>query len=192
VAQPKVESYVKLVAKKALSTWRKLPPNARAWIDLEDLIQDGILFTKFKALPKFRPHRSNIAHYLNMCLDQYYERVLMACFAKMRNACSNVPLEAVDYKLFARQDSIEQEIHAVESLKKIARQASPNLQKYLQRWLVTHNKVHCRGPLFFVAKKELLELSQRYNFDRTDMEFLLRDETWRKTVTLPQPLKYNY
>ena len=184
LARPKVESYVKLIAKKAWMNWRKLPPASRAWIDPEDLINDGVLFVKSYIIPHYRPHRGPFSTFLIFALDQYYMRVLMTNYTGRRNACQTIAVAEVKHELGALGD-LEDEIHAVESLKKIAHVASPILRRYLGRWLVYRGNVHRHGLHFQVARSELLELAKKYNFTYQDFEFLLKNETWRKTVSLP-------
>jgi hypothetical protein len=180
---PKVKNYIGLIAQKAWSAWRKLPPQPRHWIDVEDLIQDGVLYTKAKVIPKYRPHRANFTTFLAMCLEQYYSRMLHEHFTMKRNAMLTVPLDLVAYRL-AEQDEFEDEIEAVETLRKLSRAASPGLKHYLKHWLLLKGHIHFRGDRFRDAKKEMQTLCNQYGFSRKDMEFLLYHESWRRGVDL--------
>jgi hypothetical protein len=184
--QPAVESYLKLVVSRAWSAWRKLPPNARAWIDVEDLIQDGLIFARTKAIPSYRPHRGSFKQYIAVVIDQFFMRTLHSSFTMRQNNCLNVPLLNWSCSL-ASHDTIEQEIHAVETIKKISRDASPLLRKHLYQWLVLHGNVHTGCRSFICSRSEMLLLARKYNFTRDDMDFLLHNETWRKTVQLSLP-----
>ena len=186
MAQLQMEDYTRLIAQKAWATWRKLPPSSRAWIDIEDLIQDGALFARFVVRPKFRPHRSKFSTFLSICLEQYYSRKLASIFTEKRNKCQTIPIDNVSYSLGCC-DSIEQEIYAVETIKKISSVASPILRRYLNMWLTPRsNRGRGNGGRRFqIARSEMRRLSDEYRFTREDFEFLLHDQTWCKTVQLP-------
>src|SRR6266404_791932 len=187
MAQPQIKDFTRLIAQKAWSTWRKLPPSNRAWMDVEDLIQDGVLFARFVVRPKYRPHRGKFITFLSICLDQYYSRQLAATYSQKRNKCQTIPLENVSYSLGA-VDFTEQEIYAVETIKKISSVASPMLRHYLHSWLMPRISTRGRGPhgrRFEIAKSEMQRLARQYNFNRDDFAFLLQDQTWCKTVHLP-------
>jgi|SRR5882724_9573407 len=185
MAQPDVSGFTRLIAKKAWDTWYKLPPSSRAWMDIEDLIQDGVLFSRFVVRPKYRPHRGKFHTFLSICLDQFYARKLAAVFTEKRNKCQTIPLENVSYSLGA-VDTVEQEVNAVETIKKISSVASPILRRYLGLWLMPN--MRGRGPQgrrFNIARSEMRRLADEYSFSRDDFELLLHDQTWCKTVHLP-------
>ena len=182
-----IENYTRLIAQKAWSTWYKLPPSSRAWMDIEDLIQDGALFARYVVRPKYRPHRGKFITFLSICLDQYYSRQLAAIFSQKRNKCQTIPIENVSFSLGAA-DCTEQEIYAVETIKKISSVASPMLRYYLHSWLVPRDNARgrtSRGRRFEVARSEMQRLAKEYKFTRDDFSFLLQDQTWCKTVHLP-------
>jgi hypothetical protein len=181
--RPQVQNYTRLVTQKAWAAWRKLPPQPRRWVDLEDLIQDGLLFAKSNVVPKFRPHRANFTTFLSICLDQFYSRQLAAYFTAKRNKCQLVSVDAVMYRLF-ENDELEQEVQSVEIIKKLSSVASPTLRHSLKNWLLLKGKIHFHSERFSDAKIEMQALSKRYGFTRQDMEFLLNHETWRRGVDL--------
>lgn len=180
--RPLITNYTGLVTQQALKAWKKLPPQPRRWIDLADLIQDGLLFAK-QQVPKWRPHRSNFATFLTMTLEQYYSRMLHAHFTEKRSKCGLVSIDSVMFRL-SEHDPIEEEIHAVEALKKLVSVASPTLRSHIKKWFLTRTYIQYRGENYFAARSEMRVLSKYFGFSRRDMEFLLFNESWRRGVDL--------
>jgi hypothetical protein len=189
MARIKAENYVRLVAQKAWQTWYKLPPQHKNWMDIEDLVEDGVLFMRFYVIPRYRPHRAKFTTYLSTSLENYYKNMLAELFTRKRNECSVVPLATVQFRLRAERMEAEEEIKAVRGLMKVVQQASPTLRRYLNHWLFSHGKIHCRGERFTVARCELLALCRRCGFDREDFEYLLCNDGWQRSL---QKVQQNY
>lgn len=185
MACPRLESYLRLISQKAWQTWYKLPPQHKSWIDVEDLIQDGVLFARFTVFPQYRPHKAKFTTFLTTSLENFYKNLLAECFTKKRNDCRVVPVCSVQYRLTA-WDNLEQEVKAVKGLLKVVAEASPVLRRYLNHWLFLQGKMHCKGRHFAVARTELLRLGRECGFGRDDFEYLLRNETWRRGVQATQ------
>lgn len=186
--RPPLKSYMALIAKKAWATWRKLPPQHKSWIDVDDLIQDGILFARFQALPRYRPQYGKFTTYLYVALDNYYKNMLAEYFTSKRNKCRLVPVCSVLHRL-TDEDVTEDELRAVRGLMLIIREASPVLRRYLHHWLFVRGHVHLRGEQFAIARSELLALSKKCGFGRDDFEYLLRSEGWRRGL---QPIQQKF
>jgi hypothetical protein len=178
MASVRVESYLRLVAQKAWETWRKLPPQHRAWMDVEDLIQDGVLFAR-KCAKYHNPKRTKFTTYLSASLDNFYRNKVATCFYKKRNGCEVVPLDAVQ-SLLTHRDETENRVHAEECLEQLLSNASPVLREYLCRWLFSNERVNGRGGKFHVAKSELLLLSKRLGFNDDDFRLLLLRRPYRR------------
>ena len=182
MARPNLQDYMKLIAQKAWSTWYKLPPQHRSWIDVEDLIQDGILYARFYVLPRFRPHRAkNFSTILFISLENFYKNKISDLFRGKRNKCQVVPVSSVQYHL-GECDTTEQELKAVQGLLNVISVASPLLRGYLHRWLFAHGKVTCRGKKSIIAIDELRGLVGKCGIEREDFSYLLHSENWRKRL----------
>lgn len=182
-----VDEYLRLIAQKARASWYRLPAQHKAWIDLDDLIQDGILFARFYVAPRFRPHRAGFCTFLSTSLENFYKEKVFALYRRKRNDCSTVPLAAVQYCLPSYEQT-EDEIAAVESLLKVAQKASPILKKYLKHWLLSQKKVCCNNRRFERVRGELLVLGNLYGFGREEMSFLLHNDSWKKAPAVRRKL----
>jgi len=182
VKRPVVVNYTRLVTQMALATWRKLPPQPRRWMDPADLIQEGMLFVK-QQVTKWRPHRATFMTFIHISLEQFYQRILAAHYTQKRSKCDLVSVDSVLFRL-SSVDPIEKEIHAVESLCKIIKVASPPLRRSIRTWMFTKKHAHFRGEKFYDVRDEMQVLCQYYGFTREDMEFLLLHETWRQQVAI--------
>src|ERR1035437_7826242 len=109
---PELESYLPLIAKKAIQAWHKLPPQYKAWLDIDDLIQEGVLFARFHVFPRYKPCRGKFTTYLYAALDHFYYSIVQDKFYQKRNAREIVPIADVQYKLIER-DETEQAVQAV-------------------------------------------------------------------------------
>ena len=90
---PEVEGCRKLVAQKAWATWMKLPPTVKAWIGVEDLIDEGLAFACHRALPMWSAKRSGkFITFLWHTLENYYRTVhLEHHYADMR--CDSIKVK---------------------------------------------------------------------------------------------------
>lgn len=178
-----VENYRRLIIQKARATYFKLPAQHKTWIDLDDLVQDGILFARYHVLPRFRPHRANFCTFLSTSLENYYRNRMWALYMQKRNLCQPVSLSTVQYRVGnGGQEDVEQEMRAVQALLRVAGQASPLLKKYLRHWLLVQGRMQKTGSAFTAVRSELLELSESCGLGREEFEFLLTHDSWRRRL----------
>jgi len=181
MARPRLQDYTKLIVQKAWATWRKLPPQHKNWIDVDDLIQDGLLFARFQALPHYRPHRAKFSLFLGFSLENFYKEKLFKLFTAKRNGCQVVPVGSVSYSL-GKCTTTAQELKAIRGLTRIINEASPVLRHYLHHWLFSREKLRCHGKRFEVARDEMRGLAEKCGFDHEDLRYLLYNESWRREL----------
>lgn len=170
--------YLPLVAKKARTAWYRLPPQTRAWVSLEDLIQDGMLHLVQVLIPKHNPRKCRLITYLWLGLDNFYLNKNYFHFAKSRFDGRTVPL--LTEILPVKQDT--KEITALSGLFRLLRVASPELKREMVRWLLRPDpttKFNVVGKSFKDLKKEFLALSPVTGFGHEDMHYLMVTETWK-------------
>jgi hypothetical protein len=184
---PELESYLPMIAQKAFQTWCKLPSQYKVWLDVDDLIQEGVLFTRFHVFPRYKPSGGKFTTYLYAALDHFYYSIVHDKFYQKRTA-EIVPIADVEHKLI-ENDETEKALHAVSSLHHILAEASPHLLKCLHQWIFTRDAIVSTGPRFRVARKELLKIATKYRFERDDFAYLLRRETWRRSF---EPIRKKY
>jgi len=90
---PELQSYLPLIAQKAIRTWYKLPPHYRVWVDVEDLIQEGVLFARFHVFPRYKPSRSKFTTYLTAALDNYFLSIGRG--VKHKKRCQSNPCNTI-------------------------------------------------------------------------------------------------
>src|ERR1039458_5208900 len=67
-----VEGYKRMVASHAFLAWGALPPAARTTVDVDDLIQDGLVFARYGLAPKWRPEWGKFTTLLHASLPHFY------------------------------------------------------------------------------------------------------------------------
>lgn len=191
---PAEMSYLPLVAKKARQTWLKLPPQTRCHLSVEDLLQDGLIFARFRVARYWNPDKAAWITFLWWSLDNYYKGVLARHFATCRFDGRTCGLGSVLFSLreFSR---VEQELSAIQSATKVYRNGSLLLRAYMLRWFhpAYRDKLYTVGGPFTKAVNELQDLGPRYGFGPPEFETLLADEgvCLRLPFCLPQTVKYS-
>ena len=176
-----VEGYKRMVAAHALLAWRYLPPQVRASTDVDDLIQDGLMFARFGLAPKWRPEWGKFTTLLHASLPHFYMNK-MAVNGRPRKA-QRIPLGAVsvediwiDLCPFLHEQPVDNAMldHVVQAFERIYYESSLDLRESLRRWfLQAGEKVHVRGMRFERNRQEFLKLARRYNVDKTDCQILM-------------------
>lgn len=173
----RLQSYLPMIAKAAWQAWRKLPAYQKTWIDVDDLIQDGVIFARYHVLPRFQPERgAKFTTYLSAALQNYYTTRLQDAFRKKRNSGDLLPIEDFQDTLMG-SDETEAHVLADEALGKLLSLASPELRKYLYSWLVLQKSTSRSGGRFSSAKKEILGLSKKLGMNGDDFRLLLSQGT---------------
>src|ERR1700688_21232 len=123
---PKLESYLPMIAQKAFQAWRRLPAQYKVWLDVDDLIQEGVLFARYHVWPRYKPLFGKFTTYLYASLERFYYSIVHDKFYQKRTAREIVPIADVERKLIGK-DETELAMHAVDSLRCILKEASPQL-----------------------------------------------------------------
>src|ERR1039458_5668782 len=176
-----VEGYKRMVAAHALLAWRYLPPQVRASTDVDDLIQDGLMFARFGLAPKWRPEWGKFTTLLHASLPHFYMNK-MAVNGRPRKA-QRIPLGAVsiediwiDLCPFLHEQPVDNAMldHVVHAFERIYYESSLDLRESLRRWfLQADRKVHVHGMRFERNRQEFLKLAKKYNVDKTDCQILM-------------------
>jgi hypothetical protein len=88
-----LESYRKMVAQHAWSTWKKLPAQTRWWISVEDMIEDGMAMAfRFltKGKHKYNPQWSTFSTALYHRLHKFYVNEYIEKYLAMQRGCIKV------------------------------------------------------------------------------------------------------
>lgn len=169
--------YLPLVAKKARQQWFRLPPQTRAWVALEDLIQDGMLHLVQHLLPKHNPKKCRLLTFLWWGLDNFYKNKNNFHFQKSRFDGRTVPLNAA----VISAGSDVREVFALSALYKTMEAASPELREKMVCWLMrpTPTKFRRYGEPFTTLRREVLALGPSTGFGYDEMHYLLTNESWK-------------
>src|ERR1017187_3539118 len=79
-----VAGYRRLVAEMAISSWWMYPPKTRAYIDVEDMIQDGIIYARVELAKSYNPNRGKFTTLLYRALPNFYRNRADELNAKKR------------------------------------------------------------------------------------------------------------
>ena len=176
----RIEDFRSLIQQKARQTWYKMPAHHRAWTDIEDLIQDGILVAH-RISKLYQPERARFITYLYNALDNYYKNVLATRFYRKRSCADVLPLEAVEENLLAPSE-VEQTVHAEECLERLLATASPELRERLVCWVFSTEALPHSGKRFKSARRELRKRSRALGFSDDDLRLLLLRRPYRHTT----------
>lgn len=200
-----IQDYYRLIAMKAFQTWRRLPRQTRAWLDVEDLIQEGVMFTRSNVIPSYNQDLAKFSTYLWKCLDRHFLNVLRhhrypSWFEGRNLSLDHLhPVESDNgnynftsddvFNLFSSYISLpvgstptDKHLTLVQSLTNIFMDASPKLRKSIKLWFFDKpesGKVQMNGRPFKRARKEFLELARKHGLDAGGAEMLLTSEAWK-------------
>lgn len=137
----RLENYFSLIAQLARLHHGRLPTNRRIWIDVEDMIHDGIEITTTTILPTYtRTRGTQFTTWLTNCLDHYYQNYVKASYCQKRNQGMNIPLEDIEYLLADSSFKLTIDgFAAKEMLLKIYELASVELKYYMCLWFFVND-----------------------------------------------------
>ncbi len=156
----RMENYSNLFYKLALRCWKNLPSQHQTWISVEDLIQDGMLFIRYKVVPKYNVRlKMSFITLLHISLEQFYSRKLAAYYAKKR-----LPID-LTYDEDVRFVDVLSSTSAIDN---IYDQASPLLRQYMDKWFYDTDglpeRLRISDP-FKKARREFKRLAKVNNVD---------------------------
>lgn len=178
------DKYERLVAQKAWRCWRRLPPQTRTWISVEDLMQDGMLLLHHAVKKRYQPSKSSLTTFVWLVLENFYKTYASYHFMKKRFDGRTCQLdEELGLEL---PSNFADECHSVELLLKLYASASHPLRMYLEQWFFRigqrNKRVRIKSPKFAVAKTEFVALAEELGFTADECRGLLYSETWRKRL----------
>jgi len=186
--------YRALVARMAINSWWKYPPTVRWHMDVEDMIQDGLLFVRYVALPGYdRKKRAFPFRYLQKCLTGFFSNMAEYHYAKIRYEGRTIQIE--DLRILGEEPSEEVEycngihVHVVRAFTNVYFSASEPLRQSMTRWFLGRKhgstqgiRIHRNTVRFQNDRREFLALAHKYNLDRTDCEVILGSSKCRKDI----------
>lgn len=186
----RVENYTGLVTKKAIQYWKRLPSPVKAYVSVEDLVNDGLIFARFEVMLKFDPkkYKNKFSTLLFIALDNFYKlrcielirikRTLPGEQIRIGEALSEHEDSLVCDPEDPNQLDISIAVSGEQGLKKVYTLASPKLRKYMETWFFSTKgtaKVFKRSGPFIKAAKEFRRLASFHSLDKEQcMAFLDR------------------
>lgn len=176
----KERSLLPMIAKMSRDTYNKLPHSERLGISVEDFIAEGKLVVLTKAAKTYKPlMHVKFSTYAFKVLDNHFKSILRDAYAEKR--CAVLLSLDFEYKLhngkvqtlydrMARskkhviENSIIARIDAERAFIKAYAIASPQLRKYLIKWLLQPNATSRakEGINSSLAMREFSEMSVRF------------------------------
>lgn len=186
-----------LIAKKAIESWRKLPPKTRCRIEIDDMIQDGCWrISSFLASGNYNAKRSKLTTVVWIKLDAYYKRCAELLNAQKRFDANDVMIEdmlAIGQDVSNPEEAIETREHVRRAFLEAYTEASEHLRESMRRWFLQMDttKIHTHGSRFIRDKSEFRKLAAKYNLDKDDCRKLMNCVQIRNEVVSRLP-EYNF
>lgn len=180
VSPKDVIGYQRLVAEQAIKAWWHYPPQLKTTIDVEDLIQDGLIFARFELAKSWRPERGKFTTYLYSVLPNFYQNQ-MVVNGVLRESL-RVQYKTVSMDSWGDNDIIDDDVcdplyeHIVRSFEGIYYDASLMLRKSIRRWFLMESKVCLHGMQFQRDRREFLQLIGKHEIDRRDCEVMMNSQ----------------
>ena len=192
-----INSVKGLIAKKAIESWRKLPPKTRCYIELEDMISEGVMKVyQLLSQGKYNPKKGKLTTLVYIRLENYYRRCAELLNTQKRFDGYDSYLEDLRSNGFDVQ-SMEEESETREHVRNVFldvyTNASDGLRESLRRWFLQTEvtKIHTSGSRFLKAKSEFKTLATRYNLDVQDCRAIMYSVQIRNEIVSRLP-EYKY
>lgn len=162
-----VLKYRGIIVQRALHKYNMLPMNAKAWIGLDDLVNEGIVCA-IEALPKWDARRGAASTFLHVTVDNHLQNFIKAHHCMKRDA----PVFSLDEEpaegyspLAERLGKTSRYAEVLDAKKKVAelhRRASNDLVAFLDQNLFhREGRVTLRGKRFNRCQREFQQLVAR-------------------------------
>lgn len=192
VSSKDVLGYQRMVAELAIKAWWYYPPSLKTTIDVEDLIQDGLMFARFDLAKSWRPERGKFTTYLYASLPNFYQNQ-MVVNGVLRESL-RVQYKSMSMDSWGDKDIYDDDVcdplyeHLVRSFEGIYYDASLMLRKSIRRWFLLESKICLHGMQFQRDRKEFLHLLGKYGVNRMDCEIMMNSQRCldRFTRLLPE------
>lgn len=177
----RIENYQGLVTKKAIQYWRSLPAPVKAYVSMEDLINDGMIFARFEVMLKYDPkkYKTKFSTLLFLALDRFYQlRIIELVRIKRSLPGEQVRIGDIDE---AHEDAVAIDppdnnqidlmlaVSGERGIKKVYVLASPRLRRYIECWFFSSKgitKVFKRSGPFIKASKEFRRIASITGLDK--------------------------
>lgn len=193
MAQDIVEQYLLMVSKKAWDCWKKLPPQTRVWLSVEDLIQDGLIFLRYYVAKHYDADKAKLSTFAWVSLENFYKTYLSRQFVRKRFEGQNMSL-AVAAVADLRDTNLQtfrfdNECQSVDAWLRLYDLASPALRRYLEQWFLhlSERRVKRHGIRFQRAVKEFRVLAGLVGLTPGDCRNLLVQERWSTKLRNEHP-----
>lgn len=186
-----------LIAKKAIESWRKLPPKTRSYIDIEDMISDGVFWTtKFLSKGHYDAKKGKLTTVLWIKLDNFYRRCAETLNAAKRfdgNVLLLEDLKAAGIDVSKDEEAPEICEHVRYVFLSTYEDASEGLRESMRRWFLQMDstKVHTHSMRFKKDKSEFRQLAARHGLDVQDCRTLMNCTQIRNEVISRLP-EFNF
>lgn len=170
----RLENLRPMVVKLAFQCYRRLPPWAKAQLEPEDLVQEGMMRLKDIQKNYWKPDKGKFTTFGYRCIVQHFCNISTAYSARKRAALTE-PIENFQVCYHMR---LESWVSAKLTYHKVLRQASPELRRFLAGFSAGRGKKDeprpRRGRTFRKIQSELLAFRRRYGFSYADMELCMK------------------
>lgn len=196
----KVQSFRRMIAQLAWRTWKTMPRQHQIWIDIDDLIEDGMfeayrivksnwqdpskgaLSTVIYHVVKNHLHNEYIVRYGNEMRFATLESA--GIVKKKRKGLTPANLVSIDAdkigeppQLSTSEETIYSNVltdcFVIPVIGKIYQEASTRLQEEIVTWfLCNKEKIHTKGRRFRIAAKEFRGLAEEYDLTYFDCQHL--------------------
>jgi hypothetical protein len=195
-----VAQWRQLIAREAWRAWKMLPPQTRGWLDVDDMIQEGVVFARLHIWPRVKADRGQFQTLLVKSLRNYFYGHFVAVYTKNERHCEakTSSLEGT-VEFFHKYGLSHSRVMDVDQLLKIDRSmlpeptdliacdeatvafvklydaASATLKVQLARWFLTPNmKCSTCGVKFQQLRVEFITLAKLYRLGISDCRAILR------------------
>jgi len=182
-----------LIAKKAIESWRKLPPKTRSYIEINDMIQDGVFWTvKFLAKGHYNPKKGKLTTILWPKLENYYRRCAEILNTQKRFDGLDSYLEdlkANGFDISIIEESGETREHVRRVFMDVYINASEGLRESMRKWFLQTEvtKIHTSSVRFHKDKKEFKVLASRFKLDLQDCRAIIYSTQVRNDIVSRLP-----
>ena len=190
-AQFDIDSVKGLIIKKAIESWRKLPRRTQCMVSIEDMVQDGIVYTMhllFHSRYKYNSKRSGLTTVLWNGLENHYKRCADALNATKRFDGFNESLEALHEDKGFDVSTIEEEREICNHVRRVFfdvyNHASEGLRESMRKWFLQteSSKIHTKSSRFIKDKKEFKILATKYQLDLQDCRTIMYSNQVRNEI----------
>lgn len=123
-----VDKYIRMITILAVKFWKRLPEEHKRYLDVDDLIQDGVVLL-YSVTAQYDPTRQvKLSTFFYTSLSNYYRSVLERCHTKMRTA----HLVEIKEEITVAEDLQAEILDAERKIERFLQLASDPLRRFLR------------------------------------------------------------